>query len=169
MRRPSPATLIAFLALCVALSGIAYAQSVAPDSVGPVELQEPSVSTKHVVNRSLRRADFARGQIPRGPRGRQGRAGATNVVERQVSGEDVPAGEIRSVTVRCEGNERATGAGGEPVEDQVGAGQDARVLALPAPLHDALGIDDHERAVRGAALLEVRAERARRLALGLEV
>ncbi len=112
IRRPSPATAIAFLALCVALSGIAYAQSVAPDSVGAIELKEPSVSTKHVVNRSLRRADFARGQIPRGPRGRRGRPGATNVTERSVSGDDVPAGEIRQVTARCEGNERATGGGG---------------------------------------------------------
>ena len=109
MRRPSPGTAIAFLALCVALSGIAYAQSVAPDSVGPIELKEPSVSTKHVVNRSLRRVDFARGQIPRGPRGRPG---ATNVVERRVSGPDIAAGEINSVTARCEGNERATGGGG---------------------------------------------------------
>jgi hypothetical protein len=112
MRRPSPATILAFLALCVALSGIAYAQSVAPDSVGAVELKEPSVSTKHVVNRSLRRVDFARGQVPRGPRGRRGASGATRVVERHVSGDQVPAGEIRSVTVRCEGNERATGGGG---------------------------------------------------------
>jgi hypothetical protein len=112
MRRPSPATAIAFLALCVSLSGIAYAQSVAPDSVGPIELKEPSVSTKHVVNRSLRRVDFAKGQIPRGPRGRRGRAGATSVVERQETARDVPAGEIRSVTVRCRGNERATGGGG---------------------------------------------------------
>jgi hypothetical protein len=110
--RPSPATLIAFLALCIALSGIAYAQSVAPDSVGAIELKEPSVSTKHVVNRSLRRVDFARGQIPRGPRGRQGRPGATNVVERELSGRDVPAGEIGSITARCEPNERATGGGG---------------------------------------------------------
>ncbi|HEV2812207.1 MAG TPA: hypothetical protein VGW10_03045 [Solirubrobacteraceae bacterium] len=109
MRRPSPATAVAFLALCIALSGIAYAQSVAPDSVGPIELKEPSVSTKHVVNRSLRRVDFAKGQIPRG---RRGEAGATNVVERELSGPDVAAGEIGSVTVRCEGDERATGGGG---------------------------------------------------------
>ena len=112
MRRPSPGTVIAFLALCVALSGIAYAQSVAPDSVGPIELKEPSVSTKHVVNRSLRRIDFARGQIPRGPRGRRGRPGATNVVERRESGGDIAPGEIGSITARCGGNERATGGGG---------------------------------------------------------
>jgi hypothetical protein len=112
MRRPSPPTAIAFLALCVALSGIAYAQSVAPDSVGPVELKEPSVDTRHVVNRSLRRVDFARGQIPRGPRGRRGRPGATNVVERRASGGDIAAGEIGSVTARCESGERATGGGG---------------------------------------------------------
>ncbi len=112
MRRPSPATAIAFLALCVALSGVAYAQSVAPDSVGAIELKEPSVNTKHVVNGSLRRSDFAKGQIPRGPRGRRGRAGATNVVERSASAADIPAGEIGSLTVRCRGNERATGGGG---------------------------------------------------------
>ena len=112
MRRPSPGTALGFLALGVALSGIAYAQSVAPDSVGPVELKEPSVDTRHVVNRSLRRVDFARGQIPRGPRGRRGRPGATNVVERRVTGPDIVAGELGSVTARCEGRERATGGGG---------------------------------------------------------
>ncbi|HEX8121980.1 MAG TPA: hypothetical protein VF549_12015 [Solirubrobacteraceae bacterium] len=112
MRRPSPATVIAFLALCVALSGVAYAASLGPDTVGPIELKEPSVGTEQVKNRSLRRADFAKNQIPRGPRGRQGKPGATNVVERHASGDDVPAGEIRSVTVRCEGDERATGGGG---------------------------------------------------------
>ena len=112
MRRPSPATAIAFLALCVALSGVAYAAFVPPDSVGPVELKEPSVGTAQVKNRSLRRADFAKGQIPRGPRGRTGEAGATNVTERHESGPDVPAGEIGSVTVRCQANERATGGGG---------------------------------------------------------
>jgi len=109
MRHPSPALVVAFIALCVALSGIAYAQSVAPDSVGAIELKEPSVSGKHVVDRSLRAKDFAKGQLPRGPRGR---AGATNVREREVSGPDIKAGDIGSVTVRCEGNERATGGGG---------------------------------------------------------
>ena len=112
MRRPSPALVIAFLALCVALSGVAYAASLGPDTVGKIELKEPSVGTEQVQDRSLRRADFAKGQIPRGPRGKQGKAGATNVVERHATGEDVPAGEIRSVTVRCEGSERATGGGG---------------------------------------------------------
>ena len=109
MRHPSPSLVVAFLALCVALSGVAYAQSVGPDSVGAIELKEPSVSTKHVVNRSLRAVDFAKGQLPRGPRGRPG---ATNVAEREVSGAEVKAGDIGSVTVRCEGNERATGGGG---------------------------------------------------------
>ena len=109
MRRPSPATGIAFLALLVALSGVAYAASLGPDTVGPIELKEPSVGTEQVRNRSLRRVDFAKKQIPRGPRGRPG---ATNVVERHVSGPDVAAGELGSVTVRCVANERATGGGG---------------------------------------------------------
>ena len=43
------------------------------------------------------------------------------------------------------------------------------MLALPAPGDDAVGADDDERAVRDAGRLEVDAEGARRLALGLEV
>src|SRR3954454_17495540 len=57
----------------------------------------------------------------------------------------------------------------EPVEDQVRAGHDARVLALPAPLHHALGVDDDQRAVRDAGRLEEGPECARGLALGLVV
>ncbi len=115
MRRPSPATAIAFLALCVALSGVAYAQSLDADSVGPRELREPSVGSSQVSNGSLKRSDFARGQIPRGqrgPRGRRGLPGATRVVTRSARGRDIPGQDVRSMRVRCRGNERATGGGG---------------------------------------------------------
>ncbi|HEV2999540.1 MAG TPA: hypothetical protein VGW75_02280 [Solirubrobacteraceae bacterium] len=115
MRRPSPATAIAFLALCVALSGIAYAQSIEADSIGPRELKEPSVGTSQVSDRSLRRIDFARGQVPRGPRGPRGRRGlpgATRVVARHATGRDIPGGDMRSMRVHCRPGERATGGGG---------------------------------------------------------
>jgi hypothetical protein len=118
MRRPSPATAIAFLALCVALSGVAYAQSLDADSIGPRELKEPSVGTNQVSNGSLKRSDFARGQIPRGqrgqrgPRGRRGLPGATRVVTRSARGRDIPGQDMRSMRVSCRGNERATGGGG---------------------------------------------------------
>ena len=56
----------------------------------------------------------------------------------------------------------------ERVEDQVGAGQHARVLGLVAPAHGAVGVDDHERALREPARV-IDAERAARRALGLEV
>src|SRR5215212_1965944 len=63
----------------------------------------------------------------------------------------------------------AASACGERVEDQVRARQHAGVLALPAPLHDAVGTDHHERALRHAALLVVDAERSAGRALRLPV
>src|SRR5947209_13339836 len=57
----------------------------------------------------------------------------------------------------------------EPVEDEVRARQLARRGGQVGPLHDALGIEDDQRAVGHAAGLEVGAELARGLALGLEV
>src|SRR5919204_5164904 len=58
--------------------------------------------------------------------------------------------------------------GGKPVEDQVGAGQLARIGGLVAPPDDPLGVDDHERALWEPALV-VDAERAAGPALGLPV
>src|SRR5207245_1731673 len=56
----------------------------------------------------------------------------------------------------------------EAVEDEVRAGQVGRRGRLVAPLHDAVGPDDDQRALREAGLVE-HAEGARGGALGLEV
>src|SRR5829696_1284468 len=65
--RPSPAMVVACLALGVALGGTGYAatQLVPRNSVG----------TLQVINRSLKAVDFKQGQLPRGPRGFAGPAG----------------------------------------------------------------------------------------------
>src|SRR5690348_6754967 len=66
------------------------------------------------------------------------------------------------------GAERRSDVGVERVEDQVGAGQVARRRRLVAPLHDAVGADQHERALREAAGVQD-PEGGADGALGLEV
>ena len=94
MRRPSPALVIACLALGVALGGTSYATvlNVPRNSVGTPQLQRNAVKaakiapnavrTGHVLDGTLLTADFKAGQIPQGPKGDKGDAGApgaTNV------------------------------------------------------------------------------------------
>jgi hypothetical protein len=139
MRRPSPAMIVASLALLVALSGtgVAAVSVVGRNSVGPAQLQfgavtnpkirSNAVTSAKVANRSLLRADFAPGQLPAGPTGPQGPAGPAG-----PAGAAGPAGVIGAITVRpqtvsiadpgpgfgkgsvtssCSGNERAISGG----------------------------------------------------------
>ena len=107
LRRPSPAMVVACVALLVALTGTSFAaaNALAPNSVGPVQirtgavtnpkLRNNSVTSIKVANRSLLRSDFAPGQLPAGPTGPQGPPGPTG-----ASGPPGPAGVIGNVTVR---------------------------------------------------------------------
>jgi hypothetical protein len=75
-RRPSPALIVACLALLVALGGTSYAAiALAPNSVGTKHLKNNAVVASKVKNRSLLRVDFKRGQLVPGPRGRSGAQG----------------------------------------------------------------------------------------------
>jgi len=140
-RRPSPAMVVACVALLIALGGtsVAAVSQLARNSVGPAQLQfaavtgpkirSNAVNSSKVANRSLLRADFAPGQVPAGPTGPQGPAGPTG-----PGGAAGSAGVIGAITVRtaattvvdgtvdnvfntgrierrCEGNERAISAG----------------------------------------------------------
>jgi hypothetical protein len=115
-RRPSPATVLAFLALMVALGGTSYAAITLPaNSVGTKQLKKNAVTSKKVKNRSLKAVDFATGQLPQGPKGDQGPAGATNVTVRQGAGSA-----SGTDTANCNPGERAVGGGGEaPAPDGV--------------------------------------------------
>jgi hypothetical protein len=107
-RRPSPAMVVACLALIVALGGTSVAavsQLVPRNSVGPRQLQfgavtgpkirNNAVTSAKVANRSLLRADFAPGQIPAGPTGPTGPAGPAG-----AAGPAGPAGVVGTITVR---------------------------------------------------------------------
>lgn len=75
--RPSPALVVASVALAVALGGTSYAAVALPkNSVGTPQLRKNAVTSLKVKNRSLLAADFKRGQLPAGPSGPAGPAGA---------------------------------------------------------------------------------------------
>ena len=107
---------MAFLALSVALSGVAWAQSRIPaDSVGRIQIREGAVGTKQVRDNSLQARDFNRRSLPRGrrgARGRQGAPGATKITARNTSGGDIAPGAVGEVSAACARGERATGGGG---------------------------------------------------------
>ncbi len=109
--RPSPAMVVACLALLVALGGTSIAavsQLVPRNSVGPAQLQDAAVTnakirsnavnSAKVANRSLLRSDFASGQLPAGPVGPQGPAGPAGPAG--AAGAAGPAGVIGAITVR---------------------------------------------------------------------
>jgi hypothetical protein len=69
--------LVAMLALLVALGGVGIAATQLPvNSVGTKQLRNHAVTGLKVKIHSLLGADFKSGQLPRGPRGIQGVAGA---------------------------------------------------------------------------------------------
>jgi hypothetical protein len=73
---PSPAMVIALLALFVALGGGAYAALKLPkNSVGPAQLKKNSVTSTKVKDGALLAADFRAGQLPAGPKGADGAQG----------------------------------------------------------------------------------------------
>jgi hypothetical protein len=76
IRRPSPALLIACIALAVALSGTGYAVTALPrNSVGTAQLKANAVNSQKVKNGSLLKGDFKAGQLPAGAQGQPGATG----------------------------------------------------------------------------------------------
>jgi hypothetical protein len=125
-RHPSPAMVVAFTALLIALGGTSYAVTRLPaNSVGAKQIKANAVASSEVKNASLLAKDFKSGQLPIGPRGpggpqgpagapgpagARGAAGATNVTVR-LGPEESP----RS-TATCQPGERAVGGGGYSVD-----------------------------------------------------
>ena len=78
--RPSPAMVVACLALTLALGGTSYAAIKLPkNSVGTKQLKKNAVVSAKVKNGSLLRADFKAGQVPAGPAGPVGPQGPQGV------------------------------------------------------------------------------------------
>lgn len=109
-RRPSPAMIVACLALLVALGGtsMAAATQIARNSVGTAQLRAAAVTNPKIRNnainsakvasKSLLRSDFAPGQLPAGPTGPQGPTGPAGPAG--AAGAAGPAGVIGAITVR---------------------------------------------------------------------
>jgi len=88
IKRPSPAFVVACLALAVALGGTGYAAVVLPaNSVGTAQLKSGAVVASKVKRHSLVAANFAPGQLPRGQKGAKGDTGAAG-----AAGAQGPAG-----------------------------------------------------------------------------
>jgi hypothetical protein len=88
---PAPGTVLAGVALTVALTGTAYAAGVLPTgSVGTAQLRNDAVLSSKVKDGSLLGRDFKPGQLPRGARGPAGLQGPTGA--QGVAGPAGPAG-----------------------------------------------------------------------------
>jgi hypothetical protein len=82
-RRPSPALVVACVALFVVLAGTGVAAVVAlvpNNSVGTAQLRNNAVVSAKVKDHSLAAKDFANGQLPAGPAGATGATGATGPI-----------------------------------------------------------------------------------------
>jgi hypothetical protein len=83
MRRPSLATVLALIALFVALGGSGYAalridgKDIKPRSIAGAKLKLNAIGTKEVKAGSLVASDFKAGQLPAGPQGSPGPEGPT--------------------------------------------------------------------------------------------
>ena len=108
-RKPSPAMVIACMALFVALGGASYAAiSIPNNSVGTAQLKANAVISSKVKNHSLKAVDFAQGQLPKGAKGDTGAQGLTGTAG--VKGDTGAAG-AQGLT-GAKGDIGATGAAG---------------------------------------------------------
>ena len=126
--RPSHTTVVAYLALFVALGGSAYAatrigsRQIVNNSIRSQDIRNGQVTNRDVRNGSLLAADFGPGQLPAGPQGATGSRGGP--------GPPGARGTFGTVTVRstqytsgepatasCESGEVAIGGGVSTVQN----------------------------------------------------
>ncbi|MGD0274356.1 MAG: hypothetical protein ABSB96_11590 [Gaiellaceae bacterium] len=119
LRRPSPAMVVASIALFVALSGasVAVVNALPKNSVGTKQLKNNAVVSSKVKNGSLMAVDFASGQLPKGAKGDTGAAGAaganaaTNIVVHSANSANIAVGSDGVLAVPCDAGERLIGGG----------------------------------------------------------
>jgi len=149
VRRPSPALVVACVALIVALTGTSYATvlNVPRNSVGtlalkrnavtPAKIAPNAVRAAHVLNGTLLVEDFKTGQLPSGPKGDKGDKGSKG--DKGDKGDEgdvgvaghqflqgplvsVAANQIGFATVTCPTGKRVLGGGGHVAGATAGAG-----------------------------------------------
>jgi hypothetical protein len=142
--RPSPAMVVALVALFVALGGSSYAaitlqknsvksRHIANGQVKRVDIQNDAINSSKVATYSLVATDFKPGQLPEGPPGQpgppgpKGDSGMRSLTVRTATGDS-------NVTVSCLPGERATGGGGTSVDGYLFGSQPvSHPLAIYAP------------------------------------
>lgn len=152
-RRPSPALVVACLALLVALGGtsIAAVSALPSNSVGTAQLKNNAVTTAKikdgqvrsadianstitsadVKNGSLLRADFQAGQIPAGPPGPTGPPGPPGIsgIERKDVTSPSSSVNSKSIETVCPSGKRVIGGGARVTG--AGAGKVSVVESFP--------------------------------------
>jgi hypothetical protein len=125
-KRPSPAMVVACIALAAALAPASYAtvSLVLPrDSVGTAQLKKNAVTSLKVRDFSLRKWDLKQSDLRslRGPAGPQGPPGVVGTITLRQASITVPAGAVaqngayvtRAIQIACQSGERAIAGGTE--------------------------------------------------------
>jgi hypothetical protein len=113
LRRPSPALVVAALALLVALSGSGYAAIVLPKtSVGTIQLRPGSVTSPKVRDATLRLSDLspATRLALKGDPGAPGAAGVSGLVIVGTSS-TFDSSKSKTIVVRCPTGKKLVGGG----------------------------------------------------------
>jgi hypothetical protein len=121
LRRPSAAMVVACIALTVALGGTSYAavsQLIPNNAIGTPQLKDGSVTSIKVRDFTLRRWDFKRGDLPRGPIGPRGLPGVIGDLSREEASVAVPGNvahdgtfATRAIQVKCRPRQQAIAGG----------------------------------------------------------
>jgi hypothetical protein len=145
-RLPSPAMLVACVALVVALGGVSYAASVLPkNSVGTAQLKKNAVRGLKVKNGSLMAADFKAGQLPAGPKGEKGDPGAPGAQGPKgdkgdtgpagISGREVVLGPDTPLNAGVNGAAQATCPAGKQAIGGGGGSEDKMAITASGPIN----------------------------------
>ncbi len=124
---PSPAMVLAGIALLIALGGtsVAAVSQIPRASVGAAQLKANAVTSPKIANStivsadvrngSLLRADFKRGQLPAGPVGAQGPQGPAGLSAREQVSAETPQNSLspKNITVTCPTTKKIIGGGVE--------------------------------------------------------
>jgi hypothetical protein len=118
--RPSPALVVAVLALIIAMAGTSYAAIKLPaNSVGTKQIKANAIVSSKIKDGSLTAKDFAKAQLPNGAQGIQGIAGPAGPQGAKgdtgppaVNFIDVVNGVPPGGDAHCPPGEIATGGGG---------------------------------------------------------
>jgi len=135
--RPSPALIVASLALAIALGGTGYAAVVLPaNSVGTKQLKNKAVNAAKVKPGSLRASSFASGQLPKGAkgdRGADGLPGAAGPSGAQGAKGD-PATKLFAVVDGATGKPTVKSAGVD--SNKTGSGSNTYAVTFPQSVSD---------------------------------